>query len=393
MGSVYLESLLQDRLSGRYRLIATVDPEPEKCPRWKELRDLGIPVFPALEEFYSRDGADLAIIASPIHFHAEQTCLALSHGSRVLCEKPAAATVQEVRVMEAAARAARKWVAVGYQWSFSSAIQSLKADIHGGMFGRPRRLKCLYLWPRSEAYFRRNDWAGKVKDAKGRWILDSPVNNAMAHDLHNMLYILGEEKETAAQPVRVEAELYRAHQIENFDTAAIRCFTASGAEVLFFVSHAAGVDIGPVLSYEFERGDVRGAGRDSDITAEFNTHRKNYGMPDSEPLRKLREAIDLAKGEAQPACGLKAAMAQVMVVDGAQDSQPDVREFPPEIISARGEPGRREIIVQGLAEMLRTCYEKNRLPAELGAPWSCRGGMIDLSEYDHYPGGKKRNGS
>ena len=393
MGSVYLESLLQDRGSGRYRLVATVDPEPGKCPRWKELQDSGIPVFPDLEAFYSRDGADLAIIASPIHFHAEQTCLALSHGSRVLCEKPAAATVQEVRRMEAEERTARKWVAVGYQWSFSSAIQSLKADIHRGILGWPRRLKCLYLWPRSEAYYRRNDWAGKVKDERGRWILDSPVNNAMAHDIHNMLYVLGEEKETAARPVRLEAELYRAHEIENFDTAAIRCFTASGAEVLFFVSHAAGVDTGPVFSYEFEAGEVSAAGRDSVITAKYNMHRKNYGGPDSEPLRKLREAIDLAKGETRPVCGLKAAMAQVMVVNGAQDSQPDVHDFPREIISAQGEPGCRDITVQGLAEILRKCYEKSRLPSELGVSWSRKGRMIDLSEYHYYPGGGKRNGT
>lgn len=393
MGSVYLESLLQDRVSGRYRLIATVDPEPGKCPQWRELQDSGIPVFPALEEFYSRHRADLAIIASPIHFHAEQTCLALSQGSRVLCEKPAAATVQEVLRMEAKEQAARKWVAVGYQWSFSSAIQSLKADIRRGVFGRPRRLKCLYLWPRNEAYYSRNDWAGKVKDDKGRWILDSPVNNAMAHDLHNMLYILGEERETAAQPVRLEAELYRAHEIENFDTAAIRCFTASGAELLFLVSHAAGVDIGPVFSYEFEGGEVNAAGRNSDITAKYNMHRKNYGEPDSEPLRKLREAIDLANGEVWPACGLKAAMGQVMVVNGSQDSQPEVCDFPREIISARGEPGRRDITVQGLAEMLGKCYQKSRLPSELGIPWSRKGRMIDLSEYHYYPGGEKRNGT
>ncbi|MGB7295832.1 MAG: Gfo/Idh/MocA family oxidoreductase [Candidatus Aminicenantales bacterium] len=387
MGSVYLESLLQHKGSGRFRLAGTVDPHPARCPQQEELQALGIPVFKTLEEFYSRHQADLAIIASPIHFHSAQTCLALAQGSRVLCEKPAAATVQEVRRMQAAERSARSWVAVGFQWSFSSAIQKLKNDIRQGLFGRPRRLKCLYLWPRSEAYYRRNDWAGKVRDDDGRWILDSPVNNAMAHDLHNMLYVLGKETQTAAIPVRLEAELYRAYDIENFDTAAVRCLTAAGAEILFFVSHAAGVDTGPVFSYEFERGEVRASGRDAAITARLAATSKNYGVPDAEPLRKMGEAIDSARGDVLPVCGLEAALGQVLAVNGAQDSQPEIQNFPRTILSVRGKPGHREISVEGLAGILRECYEKNRLPSELNVSWSRRGRMVDLDAYVHYPGG------
>ncbi len=388
MGSLYLESLLQNVSSGLFRLVAAVDPYPGRCPQREALRDSGIPVFPALEEFYSRSAADLAIIASPIHFHAEQTCLALSRGSRVLCEKPAAATVQEVGRMQDAKRAVRGWAAVGYQWSFSPAIQNLKADIRGGLFGRPRRLKCLYLWPRDESYYRRNDWAGRIKDESGRWILDSPAMNAMAHDLHNMFYVLGEKPQTAARPVRLEAELYRAQAIENFDTAAIRCFTEEGTEILYFVSHTAGVDTGPVLSYEFERGEARTEGRGSEIIGRSGSREKNYGAPDAEPLRKMWEAIDSATSQRLPACGLEAALAQVLAVNGAQDSQPDIFAFPRAIISARGEPGRLKLTVQGLAKVFRECYEQGRLPSELGASWSRKGRMIDLSEYRHYPGGK-----
>ena len=129
-------------------------------------------------------------------------------------------------------------MAVGYQWSFSPAVQALKDDIRSGLFGAARKLKCLYLWPRDEGYYARNDWAGKRKDAEGAWVLDSPVQNAMAHDLHNMFYVLGKTRETSARPAEVEAELYRANAIENFDTAAARIRTEEGVEILFFVSHA-----------------------------------------------------------------------------------------------------------------------------------------------------------
>jgi len=387
MGAVYLAALLENKEKRDFRLVGTVDPQPRRCTQLAELQALDVPVFERLEEFYGRNRADLAIIASPIHFHCAQTCLALARGSCVLCEKPAAGTVQEVQRMREAERAAGRWVAVGFQWSFSAAIQALKNDIRAGMYGRPRRLKCLYLWPRNEAYYRRNDWAGKLRDAEGRWILDSPANNAMAHDLHNMFYVLGRERETAARPVRVEAELYRAHKIENFDTAALRCLTGDGVEILFYVSHAASVDTGPVFSYEFEGGEIRAAGRDTEISGFLPAGEKSYGTPDREPLRKMWEAIDLVRGEDLPACGLEAALGQTLAVNGAQDSRPEVQEFPRETIVSRGEPGSREVMVAGLAEVFNECYQKNALPSELGVSWSRKGRVVSLADYVYFPGG------
>jgi predicted dehydrogenase len=390
MGAVYLSALLENKAKREFRLIGTVDPQPGRCPQLAELRARDIPVFKTLEEFYEREQADLAIIASPIHFHCAQACLALSRESHVLCEKPAAATIQEVLRMREAERAAGRWVAIGYQWSFSTAIQALKNDIRTGAYGCPRRLKCLYLWPRNEAYYKRNEWAGKVKDADGRWILDSPANNAMAHDLHNMFYILGGERETAARPVQVEAELYRAHKIENFDTAALRCFISDGTEILFFVSHAVSTDTGPVISYEFERGKISAAGRDVDIKGFHPAGDKNYGSPDSEPLHKLWEAIDSADGRTRPACGLEAALGQTLAVNGAQDSRPEVQVFPDETIESRGEAGSRDIKVTGLAEVLEECYRKNALPSEIGVAWSNKGRAVSLRSYVYFPGGQPR---
>ena len=228
MGSVYLQTLLENRDRGLFKIQGTVDPFPEGCPQLDELQTLRIPLYPDLENFFDRHEAELTIVSSPIQYHSPQTRLALQNASDVLCEKPLAATIQEARTIIEARDRAEKWVAVGYQWSFSPAIQALKKDILGGLFGKSKRLKCLYLWPRDEAYYRRNDWAGKQKDRAGRWILDSPANNAMAHDLHNMLYVMGATPETSAGPARVEAELYRAHDIQNFDTAAARCLTDTG---------------------------------------------------------------------------------------------------------------------------------------------------------------------
>ena len=381
MGSVYVQALLANEPGETLELAGAVEPVPERCPQLAELRGRGVTIHPTLEDFYAQGRAELAVISSPIQFHADQTCLALEHGSHVLCEKPVAATIQEARRMLQAERRSDRWVAVGYQWSFSAAIQSLKRDILAGAYGRPRRLRCLYLWPRDFGYYGRNDWAGKRRDAAGRWVLDSPAMNAMGHDLHNMFYVLGPSRETSAVPVEVEAELYRAYPIENFDTGAIRARLASGVEVLFLVSHASRDDRGPVFSYEFERGEVTCTSRTSGLRGRLaNGETREYGVPDAEPMNKLWQAIRAVRGGPRPACGIEAAMSQTLCLNGAQMSQPASVPFPAALVQRSEEGGAARLWVEGLDETLTAAYEAGRLPSETGVAWGFKGRRVQLSD-------------
>ena len=184
-GGHYLPALLTPPDGRDVRLVGAVDPLPDRCSRLAELQGRGVPIYPDMASLFAERAADLVVIASPIHCHCAQTCLALANGANVLCEKPVAPTIQEALRMQEAADRAGRFVAVGYQWSFTGAVQELKRDILDGRFGRPLRLKTLVLWPRAEKYYRRNDWAGRVRTPEGQWVLDSPVANATAHYLHN----------------------------------------------------------------------------------------------------------------------------------------------------------------------------------------------------------------
>jgi predicted dehydrogenase len=397
MGAVYLQALLERKDEGLFRIAGAVDPQPNRCKQYTEMRAEGVPCFVNLPDFYRNRKADLAVLSTPIQLHIPQTSFALAKGSHVLCEKPAAGTIQEVRAGMAAERESGRWVAVGYQWSFSPAVQALKADIRAGLFGAAKRFKCLYLWPRDEGYYARNDWAGRRRDAEGAWVLDSPVQNAMAHDLHNMFYILGREKETSARPAEVVAELYRANAIENFDTAAARVRTEEGVEILFLVSHASSEDRGPIVRYEFEKGVVRCESRTSGLWAEFpDGSRKDYGVPDAEPMNKLWQSISgVCEEGARPLCGLEAAASQTLCMNGLQDSMPEIRDFPAAMVRtvegpgtgrlAVATPGARRRIVEGLDEALAGCYEAGRLPSEMGLGWSAAGAAVDLRSYAAYP--------
>lgn len=392
-GEVYLSHLVEELRRGRCHLTAAVDPSPERCSRLAELRAQGVPIYSTMDALPAPAGpAELVVISSPIHLHCPQTCQALARGSYVLCEKPAAATVQEVDQMIENRDRAGRWVAIGYQWSHSSSIRQLKQDIQAGLFGRPRRLKSLCLWPRDASYYGRNNWAGRLRDDQGRWILDSPANNAMAHDLHNMLYVLGDRPDASAVPAEVTAETYRANQIENFDTMAVRVRTVGGVEILFFGSHAARENADPVFKYEFDNAVASFAGGQSPIVAQFkNGTRKEYPSPLSEPqAAKLSICVDAIFGGPKIPCGLETARSHTICLNGIHDSMPEATAFPPELVEQTGEGAKRLTYIEELPVIWRGCYERAELPSEIGVSWARRGRAVDVRDYAWYPGGRRK---
>jgi predicted dehydrogenase len=363
-GNVYLEALLGAAEDGLFRIAGVVDPEPGRCDHLDRLRKLEIPVYSLPADFYGDHPADLAVISSPPQYHCPQTCLALSLGSHVLCEKPAAATLQEVDRMLRYANRFGRWVAVGYQWSFSSPIQALKRDILSGTFGTARRLKSLCLWPRDESYYRRNDWAGRLKDGQGNPVLDSPVNNAMAHYLHNLFFLLGDRMDRSAEPGEVLAALYRANDIETFDTAALRARTDDDVEVLFYASHAVPEDRGPVFTLEFDEAVITYEGGASPMIARFRDgSRLQYESPESDPqMNKLWTCIEAVRDDGSIPCGLEAARSHTLCVKGVHECMSEISVFPSTHLRTSGSENRRLVWVEGLADALQALYEEGLLP-------------------------------
>mgnify|MGYP001596271408 CR=1 FL=1 len=393
-GDTYLGELLAAPPERNVQIAGAVDPQPERSPHLDEVRRRGIPLFPDLASFYAQAAADLTVISAPIHLHCPLTCLALSRGSSVLCEKPLCATVQEAAEMAEAEEKAGRFVAIGYQWSFSPAIQALKRDVMAGEFGRPVRLKTVLIWPRKKSYYNRSPWAGAMKSSDGRWVLDSPVNNATAHYLHNMFYILGDARDTSARLAEVRAELYRANPIENYDTAALRCRTESGAEILFYSTHAVSSAVGPLFRYEFEKGVIQyGPDHSEPIVARLHDGRiREYGDPNGDVFNKLWHSVESVRGGAPLACGIRAALPHTLCMNGAQDSVKAIAAFPAELVKVEEDPSGDSLTwVEGLQETFIQCYDEGILPAEHGVlKWARAGRTVSLRRYRFFPGGKPR---
>ncbi|HZJ57528.1 MAG TPA: Gfo/Idh/MocA family oxidoreductase [Clostridia bacterium] len=390
-GGVYLEDLLEGEPEEGIKIAGAVDPNPAGCKYLDQLKRLQIPIYESLEDFYAEHSADLAIISSPIHFHSPQTRLALSNGSNVLCEKPVSATIQEAREMAEARDKFNKFVAVGYQWSHSPVIHDLKKDIMEGTLGKPKILKTMVLWSRPDDYFNRSWWAGKIRDSSRNWILDSVANNATAHYLHNMFYVLGDAIDQSATPAEVTAELYRANAIENFDTAAIRAKTEEGTDILFLATHAVHIHPMPQFCYEFENAKVVFCDPDipeseNNILAIFHDGRtKAYGDPNkSDRVRKMWMAVDAIREKAEIVCGIEAASSHTVCINAAHESAGEIVNFPPDL--TRRDEDRRINWVEGLKETFRQCFAENRLPSESGIPWAKPGKTIDTGGYDFFRG-------
>jgi predicted dehydrogenase len=381
-GHIYVNALLGNSANMPFKLVAGVDPVPEGCSRLGDLQERSIPIFSSLDEFLESGRADLIVLSTPLHLHCEQTCAALAHGAHVLCEKPLGAHPKQVRQMMEARDRHKRQVSIGYQWSFSPAVLELKRDISAGRFGHPRRLRTRVYWPRDEKYYKRGSWAGRQRDSQDRWVLDSPANNACAHYLHNMFYVLGDAVDRSDWPATVQAELYRANEIENYDTIALRCRTQRGAEIMFLASHATRHGRDPQFCYEFESGTVRYGGKLGDtIIAELpDGSLVNYGSPaPSDSPQKLFDTMESLRSLQPVVCGPEAAGAQTACVYAAQQSMATVVDFPPEMVRVEGKPGERRTHVKNLEKVLDECYDRFSLPSEIGLVWAKAGREVAVA--------------
>ncbi|CDQ38016.1 Gfo/Idh/MocA family protein [Virgibacillus salexigens] len=379
-GEIYLNALEEKGYLSWIK--GVVDINPERSNYYTKLQEMGIPCFASLELFYQTAAADLAIISSPIHFHAEQTITAMENGSHVLCEKPIAGSVEEVERMRQTRDKTGRFLAIGFNWSFSTSVHLLKEDIQQGLFGKPLRGQSLVLWPRTKHYYQRSNWAGKRLGPKGEPIYDSIANNAASHFLHHLVYVLGKTKEHSAKINTLEVEVYRANPIETFDTCALRAKTDQSVELLYLASHAVNHQIGPNITLECEHATITyEAGEDMRATWEDGTI-KSYGDPETEHTHKLDVCIQAALNEETTIpCSIEAAYSHLLSIEQIHHTISTIARFPDHTI--KQDPDTQLTYVPPLAETLLSCYQAHRLPSEIDAGWAQKPTTIRIPEQSY----------
>lgn len=363
-----------------------IDPNAKMSPIYEKIRSMGIPIYESPEEFYAHHEAQLAVITASIPAHRPMTILALEHGSNVLCEKPAASTVEDVRTMRAASERSGKFVAINFNRCFAPGAIRAKMDYLAGNFGKPVRFRIRSICGRDDSYFFRNNWSCRVRDTNGNIVLDSVICNGTSHELQNAYFMHGSALTASASPVALRADLLRANRIETYDTCILEAKTDMGATVLCYVTHATDYTEFPVYDYEYENASLhydRTKWGDDLIAQMGDGSVRHYGpvFPDGTQTMKLC-AQAIAKNEL-PVCGLEASVSHVLTVDALSDLC-RVHDFPASAV-VRDDANKRSF-VPGLGEEVVRCYNEGCLLSDRGLYGLEKAETVSLEDYDSYRG-------
>ena len=371
----YARTLLRhvERLEeeGRGRLVASMLRDRAAYPDIAAgLEGRGVRVYDDYQAMLEacRGEVDVVVLPTAIHYHAPMAVAALQAGYHVFLEKPVAGSLAEVDQIVAARDASGRQCAVGFQILYSRPIQALKRYIVEGRLGRVRSMRILALWPRPPAYYARNNWAGRLT-VDGRPVYDSPFNNALAHQIMNMLYLASAEPGRAAYPERVEAELLRAYDIESFDTGCLRAWTREGVEVFFVASHACGTLVEPALQLDAERAtasfelDARARSGATISWAGGSEESIEWGDYRADMFDNVLDAVSGAAP--QPICTLEVARAHVATIEALHRAAA-IADVPAAQVS-EAEGGQR--VIAGIDEAAHRAWASGKLFAELGVSW------------------------
>ena len=126
-------------------LVMVFDPNFDENLRIDQayFRGRNIPVAESMADVYASD-ADIVIVASPDHFHVEQSCQALAAGKHVICEKPLAPTVADCRKIIEAVKQSGKFFMTGQVCRYAPGFRLARKLYQSGRIGDLVYLECEY---------------------------------------------------------------------------------------------------------------------------------------------------------------------------------------------------------------------------------------------------------
>ena len=360
-------------------LTAVADPFASSSPHYEYLRQQNIPIYASLTELLREHSPQLVILSSPIPLHQQQCIEALSAGCEVLCEKPLVPLLEDLAPLEEAIQRSGRNIGVGFQWSFSNVILALKQDILANRYGKLLRMKAMVSFPRGAAYYGSSTWKGRIRDTAGHTVMDSIATNAAAHYLHNLFFLRGGELGTAQGPATAEAELYRAKDIETFDTCFMKGRFPDGGEYLYMASHATTTADNPKLMLEFEKAAVslNVEVQDDCLRAETADGAVfEYGNPftPEEEGQKLNTMIHWIQGKTAVLPCTVPTIRPHLDICNRLFSQVSVTNFP----KGELEESDKGLFAPALYRQMEDCFRSFALPSEAGLSWSAGKTEIEM---------------
>ena len=184
MGRHHAQFLLHDP---RAMIVAVFDVDPSSAERLCAELTPKATVCQGLEDLWTRMDIDAVILCTPTREHFEQARTALDCGWHVLCEKPLAATADEIQTLIALGSEARErgqQFSVGYQRRHWATFRTLRREVQSGKWGPVRaiHLHCMERWQATIA----GAWRDDPAQNPGGFLGD-----AGSHKLDILFYVAG----------------------------------------------------------------------------------------------------------------------------------------------------------------------------------------------------------
>ncbi len=390
-GAVHLSAAQSLEKEGLIVLEAVAEAFPERCRQsLDELKARGVRVYDDYGDMLRREPAlDMACIATPIHLHAPMALACFERGLHVFLEKPPAALVQDVdRMVEAAGRRGRL-CQVGFQNVADPTAAELKRRLAAGAIGGVREVLVRGYWRRTDGYYARANWAGRLRVGND-WVLDGPANNPLCHYIHQALFLVCPREHDTLRPLAVEAEFYRAHPIEGEDILCARAWLEAGVVLLSYLTLCAPRHNAPRLDIVGERGaaawtsghwEVDGAGGRASGEA----------VPGS-TTALLHNLVRAVAGQERLLSPIGATRNVVLHNNGCFKSAGKVHPVPQRWVRryvSQEEDERGEVAteVDGLIEAMERAAAQGRLLSEVGVEWAVRPRKVtlDFDSFDPSP--------
>ena len=378
IGGYHLGALREIEKDGLIVLTAVADPALGRLPELQNHFDqTGVSGYLDYRELLRQEPElDAIVISAPIPFHLEMTLACLERDLFVYLEKPPVPLIQQWETMIETDKNSR--IGVGFQMINSRGIQESKQAVTRGKLGQVREIRISACWPRLDQYYQRNHTTGKMS-LHGEPIFDGPATNALAHLIHNAMFLASPDSGTYDAPAEITAELYRARPIESYDLACLRGTFRSGVMFSAALTHATEA----LLPYRLE---VRGSEGWVRVSNDGTVFESSFGGPvdcaetfEQQVEKTHRQFLAFALGEQpRPSTSLPDALGYILATNGMLLSSGGIHSIDASHVRryARGE-GRGYDVV-GLHDAVQASGESGALFSEMGLPWSVRTAPVSV---------------
>ena len=226
-------------------LISVADTSYEKAKALSDkYADSHAKAYENLTDMLLAEDIDVLHICTPHYLHVPMAIQVLKAGANVFIEKPAAVSIEELKLLRETERSSGKKAGVCFQNRYNASTNALDELAASGTLGKVKGSRAFVTWRRDEDYYS-DEWHGILAKEGGGVLINQSI-----HTLDLQLRYLG-------TPLNIAASMSNHHLqgvIEVEDTLEAWMTFEGGRRACFYASNAYAADAPVILELEFEKG-------------------------------------------------------------------------------------------------------------------------------------------